>query len=169
MDFFIKWITGTKDDDLNEFNVDGDSNKAVTFKITAKDFGKFDGIPTHWFAFKNKVQSTLGIAGFSSLLDERIPIKDVEGNRHLYYLFEGATNDGSASHIVKKHKVMKDGRAAWQSLVESYEGKTVAGDITKTCRVKLQALELNPKGDANSYINEFIRLRDQLEDAGEGE
>jgi hypothetical protein len=30
-------------------------------------------------------------------------------------------------------------------------------------------LELNPKGDANSYINEFIRLRDQLEDAGEGE
>jgi hypothetical protein len=35
--------------------------------------------------------------------------------------------------------------------------------------VKLQALELTPKGDANGYINEFIRLRDQLEEAGEGE
>jgi hypothetical protein len=28
---------------------------------------------------------------------------------------------------------------------------------------------LTPKGDANTYINEFIRLKDQLEEAGEGE
>jgi len=157
------------DEAANDNDVVEGNAQAVSFKITAKDFGKFDGSPEHWFAFKNKTQSTLGIAGFSALLDERIPIRDIEGNWRLYYLFEGATNEGSASHIVKRHKELRDGRAAWQSLVEWYEGRVVAGDIAKTCRVKLQALELNPKGDTNSYINEFIRLKDQLEDTGEGE
>jgi hypothetical protein len=173
MDFFLKWLFGAHDEDSSEISStmldqDEEGNKAVTFKITAKDFGTFDGCPEHWFSFKNKTQTTLGIAGFSSFLNARVPVRDTEGNHCLYYLLEGATNDGSASHIVKRHKVMRDGRAAWQSLVEWYEGRTVAGDIAKTCRVKLQALELTPKGDANGYINEFIRLRDQLEEAGEG-
>ena len=35
--------------------------------------------------------------------------------------------------------------------------------------MKLQALELTPKGDANMYINEFIRFKNQLEDMNEGE
>jgi hypothetical protein len=87
----------------------------------------------------------------------------------VYYLFEGATNDGSASHIVKQHKNEKDGRAAWHSLKDWYEGKTTSGDIAKTCRMKLQALQLTPKGDANMYINEFIHFKNQLEDMDEGE
>jgi hypothetical protein len=103
------------------------------------------------------------------LIDSKIPVGDTEGNWRLYYLLEGATNEGSASHIVKNHKVLKDGKAAWNALKEWYEGKVMAGDIAKTCRVKLQALELGPKGDANTYINEFIRLKDLLEEAGEGE
>ena len=63
-------------------------------------------------------------------------------------LFEGATNDGPASHIVRGHKEERDGRAAWHSLKDWYEGKTTSGDIAKTCRLKLHALELMPKGDA---------------------
>jgi hypothetical protein len=179
MDFFLKWFFAEEDDSTTNHPTNGQhassnyddnmNHKAVTFKITATDFGKFDGRPEHWFPFKNKTESTLGIAGFSSLVDDNFPIKDTEGNWRLYYLLEGATNDGAASHIVKKHKVMKDGRAAWLSLKDWYEGKTMAGDIAKTCRVKLQALELTPKGDANTYINEFIRLKDQLEETGEGE
>ena len=56
--------------------------------------------------------STLGVAGFSSILDKTKPIKDQEGNHKVYYLFQGATNDGSASHIVRGHKEERDGRAA---------------------------------------------------------
>ena len=172
MDFFIKWLLGHEEDELSSnppLMPEKDEYKAVSFKITAKDFGTFDGKPEHWFPFKHKTESTLGVAGFSSLLDVHVPMSDVEGNRRLYYLLEGATNDGAASHIIKQHKVMKDGRAAWVALKDWYEGKTMAGDIAKTCRVKLQALELLPKGDANTYINEFIKLKDQLEEAGEGE
>ena len=50
-----------------------------------------------------------------------------------------------------------------------YESKTTSSDIAKTCRLKLQALELTPKGDANMYINEFIRFKNQLEDMNEEE
>jgi hypothetical protein len=184
MDFFIRWIFGAEDDDVVNNDVvqvpqeaaqapqnaaNEPLNRAVTFKITAQDFGKFDGKPEHWYGFKNKTLSTLGVAGFSSILDPARPIVDEEGNRRLYYLFEGATNEGSASHIVKHHRATMDGRAAWQSLKDWYEGRTTSGDIAKTCRTKLLALELNPKGDANAYINEFIRLKEQLEDMGEGE
>ena len=150
-------------------SIQNESYQAVSFKITAKDFGKFDGKPEHWFPFRNKTESTLGMAGFGSLIDTKVPLKDSEGNMRLYYLLEGATNDGAASHIVKKFKVLKDGRAAWMALRDWYEGKTMAGDIAKTCRVKLQALELGPKGDDHHYINEFIWLRDLLEETGEGE
>ena len=48
-----------------------------------------------------------------------------------------------------------------------YEGKTTSGDIAKTCRLKLQALQLTPKGDTNMDINEFIRFKNQLEDLNE--
>jgi len=184
MDFFIRWIFGAEDDDVVNNDiveapqdvaqvpqnaVNEQFNRAVTFKITAQDFGKFDGKPEHWYGFKNKTLSTLGVAGFSSILDPARPIVDEEGNRRLYYLFEGATNEGSASHIVKHHRATMDGRAAWQSLKDWFEGRTTSGDIAKTCRTKLLALELNPKGDANAYINEFIRLKEQLEDMGEEE
>jgi hypothetical protein len=86
MDFFLKWLFGAEDDGIinqstssnhtSSFYDDEMFNKAVTFKITATDFGKFDGRPEHWFPFKNKTESTLGIAGFSSLADEKVPIKD---------------------------------------------------------------------------------------------
>jgi len=72
-------------------------SKAVSFKIAANDFGKFDGKPEHWYAFKNKTMSTLCVAGISSILDKTKPTKDQEGNCGVYYLFEGAKNDGSAS------------------------------------------------------------------------
>ena len=55
------------------------------------------------------------------------------------------------------------------ALKDCYESKTTSGDIAKTCRLKLQALELTQKGDANMYINEFIRFKNQLEDMNEGE
>ena len=61
-----------------------------------------------------------------------------------------------------------DGRAAWHALKDWYKGKTTSGDIAKTCRLKLQALEFTPKGDANMYINEFIRFKNQLEDIRRG-
>ena len=54
-------------------------------------------------------------------------------------------------------------------LKDWYEGKTTSGDIAKTCRMKLQALQLTPKGNANMYINEFIHFKNQLEDMDEGE
>ena len=71
--------------------------------------------PQYWNAFKNKTMSTLGVASFSSILDKTKPIKDQEENHGVYYLFKGATNDGSASHIVRGHKEEKDGRAAWHA------------------------------------------------------
>ena len=178
MDFFIRWIFGVEDDDEVVNNnvieapqepvpapqdaVNQPLDRAVAFKITAQDFGKFDGKPEHWYGFRNKMLSTLGVAGFSSILDQARPIVDVEGNRRLYYLFEGATNEGSASHIVKNHRATMDGRAAWHSLKDWYEGRATSGDISKTCRTKLLALELNPKGDATLISTSLFASRSNL-------
>ena len=98
----VIWINTRCEEDDKYFS------KAVS-KIAVHDFGKFDGKPEHWYAFKNKTMSTLGVAGFSFILDKTKPIKDQEGNHRLYYLFEGATN---ASHIVRGHKEKRDGKAA---------------------------------------------------------
>ena len=97
-------------------------------------------------------------------MDKAKPIKDQEGNHRVDYLFEGATNDGSASHIVSGQEEERDGRAAWYALKDWYEGKSTSGDIAKACRLKLQALELTPKGEASMYINEFVWFKNQLED-----
>ena len=113
MDFFIKWFSGRQEDEDNDAKSVKESSKAVTFKIAVHDFGKFDGKPEHWYTFKNNTISTLGVAGFSPILDKAMPMRDQEGNHCVYYLCEGTTNDGSASHIVKRHKNERDGRAAW--------------------------------------------------------
>jgi len=165
MVFFFNWLFGSRHSEEDEKYF----SKAVSFKIAVHDFGKFDGKPEHWYAFKNKTMSTFGVAGFSSILDKTKPIKDQEGNHRVYYLFEGATNDGSASHIVRGHEEERNGGAAWHTLKDWYESKTTSSDIAKTCRLKLQALELTPKGDANMYVSEFIRFMNQLEDMNEGE
>ena len=165
MVFFFNWLFGSRQDDED----DKEFSKAVSFKVSANDFGKFDGKPDHWYAFKNKTMSAFGVASFSSILDDAKPIKVKEGNPRVYYLFEGATNDGSASHIVRAHEEKRGGRAAWHSLKAWYEGKTTSGDIAKTCRIKLQALELMPQGNANRYIDKFIHYKNQLEDMGQGE
>ena len=90
MVFFFNWLFGSRHSEEDEKYF----SKAVSFKIAAHDFGKFDGKPEHWYAFKNKTMSTLGVAGFSSILCKTKPIKNQEGNHIVYYLFEGATNDG---------------------------------------------------------------------------
>jgi len=134
MVFFFNWLFGSRqhgEEDEKYFS------KAVFFKTAAHDFGKFDGKPDHCCAFNNKTMSTLGVAGFGSILEMTKPIEDQEGNHRVHYLFEGATNDGSASHILRGHKDERDGRAACHALKDWYEGKTTSGGISKTCRLKL--------------------------------
>jgi len=36
-------------------------------------------------------------------------------------------------------------------------------------QIEVAVLELTPKGDANMYINDFIRFKNQLEELNEGE
>jgi len=115
MVFFFKWLFGSRPVEENEKYF----SKAVSFKIAAHDFGKFDGKPEHRYAFKNKTMSTLGTAGFSSILDKTKPIKDQEGNHRVCYLFEGATNDGQPP-ILSEDKKKRHGRAAWYALKDWY-------------------------------------------------
>jgi len=81
MVFFFKWLFGSRQGGEDEKYF----SKAVSFKIAAHDFGKFDGKPEHWYAFKNKIMSALGVAGFSSILDKAKTIKGQEGNHRVYY------------------------------------------------------------------------------------
>jgi len=79
MDCFNKWFGGGQEDEDDDVESVRESSKAVSFKIAAHDFGKFDGKPEHLYAFKYKTISTLGVAGFSSILDKATPMRDQEG------------------------------------------------------------------------------------------
>jgi len=57
--------------------------------------------------------------------------------------------------------------AIWHAMKEWYERKVVSGDIVKTERAKLKVLDLLPKGNANTYIATFLKLKKELEDVGE--
>ena len=50
MNFFLNWLRGNEDEgDFIPRPAAIQGELAATFKITAKDFGKFDGMPEHWF------------------------------------------------------------------------------------------------------------------------
>ena len=48
---FFDWLFGSRQGEEDEKYF----SRTVSFKIAAHDFGKFDGKPEHWYAFKNKM------------------------------------------------------------------------------------------------------------------
>jgi len=79
MVFFFNWLFGSRQvkEDAKYFS------KAASFKIAAHDFVKFNGKPEHWYAFRNKTLSTLGVAGFSSIRQSRIRKATAESTMYL--------------------------------------------------------------------------------------
>jgi hypothetical protein len=92
-----------------------------------------------------------------------------EGNNHIFYLLQTATNRGSASHIVRKYTSSANGHAAWRALLAWYEGPVMSGEISKTLRTKLWALSLCFKDDINKHINDFMLYMDHIKELGREE
>jgi len=92
-----------------------------------------------------------------------------EGNQRIYYLLQSATNGGGAAHIVRWFAVEENGHAAWQALIDWYEGSVMTGKISRTIRTKLWSLCLHPRGDANKFINVFVLYSDKLKELGREE
>jgi hypothetical protein len=66
-----------------------------------------------------------------------------------------ATDDGSASHIVSKHKERQDGHQAWNNLMTAYHRSKLSVWTARAVRAKLSRLTLNKGTSASNYINKF--------------
>jgi hypothetical protein len=139
-------------------------NESVSIKLSCADFGNFNGRSDQWISFKENTLSKAGVGGYAQYFraDFIETAANKEGNNHIFYLLQTATNGGGASHVMRKHIASADGHAAWQGFLASYEGPVMSGEIAKTLRTKLWALRLGSKDDVNKHINDFTLYMDQL-------
>jgi hypothetical protein len=144
---------------------------SVSINLCCADFGTFDGRSDHLIQFKENTLSKDGVGGYAQYFKEDFmeSASNQEGNNRIFYLLQTATNGGGASHVVRKYAAATDGHAAWRALLAWYEGPIMSGEIAKTLRSKLWALQLCSKDDVNKHINDFTLYMDQLKDLGREE
>ena len=74
-----------------------------------------------------------------------------------------ATVEGTAYHLVHRHGNDANGHGAWLSLKEWYDGDAVKYETVEQLCHRLENLRLHPGGDASDYINQFLKLKKELE------
>jgi uncharacterized lipoprotein YehR (DUF1307 family) len=77
-------------------------------------------------------------------------------NKVVYSQLAAATVEGVAYHLVSKHEDMKNGYAAWKSLVDWYDDDMIQNETVENLRNKLENLRLHTGVSASEYINKFL-------------
>ncbi len=125
----------------------------------------------HWTTSKENTLSKAGVGGYAQYFKEDFAEtkSNREGNNHIFYLLQIATNGGGAFHVIHKYAATADGHAAWQALLAWYEGLVMSGEIVKKVRAKLWALRLQSKDNVNKHVNDFTLYTGQLKKLGREE
>ena len=142
--------------------------KRSNVKLQAQQVTPFNGNAIKWHAWKKKTRAAIGVAGMLRILDnENYSQKHPVDNETVFHLFQVATADGSAAHLVDKHNDGRNGFAAYEELVKWYEGDQLTSETAEDVRSKLDRLVLTTKNSASQYINEFQQHIKHLEELGE--
>ena len=137
-------------------------------KLQAQQVPAFNGNAIKWQSWKRRARAAIGVAGMLDVLDDATYAKNHRiDNETIFHLFQVATSEGNASHLVDMHETTKDGYAAYQDLVEWYDGDELTTDTAEDIRAKLDRLTLTSKNSASEYINYFQQYTKQLDELNE--
>ena len=142
--------------------------KRSNVKLQAQQVSTFNGNAIKWRTWKKKTRAAIGTAGMLEILDSSdYAEKNKMDNERVFHLLQVATSDGTASHLVDKHEIDKDGHAAFAELITWYEGDELTTETAEDVRSKLDKINLSTKNTASEYINHFQLYTRQLEDLNE--
>ena len=129
---------------------------------------EFTGKEADWKTWRKKAKSALGTTGFSKILyDQDYAKTHPIANETVYHALLVALADGSASHLIEQFEGTLDGHAAWDAVVEWYDGDATTTESAEDVRSRLSRLKLDTRTNASSYINRYRALNKQLKDLDE--
>ena len=67
----------------------------------------------------------------------------------IFHLLQVATADGNAAHLVDKHEIERDGKAAYDELVKWYEGDELTTETAEDVKSNLEKNILSTKISAS--------------------
>ena len=147
------------------------SDKGVTsLKLEAQKVNEFTGDYDVWPKWKSRTECAFNGSGYEKILtDLTFSEQNPKMNAIVYSQLAVATVDGNAHHLVKQHEDTRDGYAAWQALVEWFDGDIIKNETAEALREKLETLSLHPGVTASDYVNKYMMRYQELEKIpGEG-
>ena len=135
-----------------------------SLRLESQKITEFSGDMDEWTRWKSRTICALTGSGYEKVLDnplyaQRHPAK----NKIVYAQLHAATVDGTASHVASAHRETNNGYAAWNDLVQWYDGDTVMNETAEALRTKLEQLKLHPGVTASHYMNKFQHYRWELQ------
>jgi hypothetical protein len=151
---------------MNAVEVRGKTN----LKLEAQKIKDFSGGHEDWAKWKSRTQCAFSGSGYERVLEDEVYAAMNERlNKVVYSQLPAATVEGVAYHLMSKHEDMKNGYAAWKSLVDWYDGNMIQNETAENLRNKLENLRLRTGVSASEYINKFLAwFRDLDKINGEG-
>ena len=150
-------------------NDDDDDDDRANLKLSSHSVKSFNGSSTSFAKWRNHTESVLNGPGYARILtDEAYADTHPAKNSLVFSQLTMSTDDGSASHIVSKHKETQDGHQAWNDLMTYYHGSKLSVRTARAVRAKLSRLTLNEGTTASDYINKFQTWHRDLEAINEG-
>lgn len=147
----------------------GHEGHVGNLKLEAQKIKEFLGKMEDFPRWKNRTECAFDGSGYEKILEDRnFAIRHQKMNKIVYSQLAVATCDGTAYHLVKKHEETKDGNAAWNELLQWYDGDHIRTETADSLRAKLDSLTLSSGGSAETYINKFEIWMQEL-DRIEGE
>lgn len=137
---------------------------ATNLKLEAQKIKEFLGKYDDWPKWKNRTQCAFDGSGYERILqDRRFADRNPKMNRIVYSQLAVATVDGTAYHLIKQFEDSKDGHAAWQALIEWFDGDVIKNETAESLRTKLEKLKLTRSLKAEDYINKYLTWMSELD------
>eukprot|EP00957_Ditylum_brightwellii_P059031 4477292-Ditylum_brightwellii.AAC.1 len=116
-----------------------------------------------WQKWKNRTECTLDGSGYIRIVIDREYAQRLHNqNRVVFSQLSVATSGGTVFHLVKNFEDEKDRHAAWQALVEWFDGDILKAETANTVRNRLESYCLGNRYTALQYINQFLTAYREL-------
>jgi hypothetical protein len=139
-------------------------------KVYVNPLEVYSGEPLDWEVWERSTRATIGQTNYSSFLTAPPTAGDLveeHRNHEFYNMLLKATQEGSAAHILRGI-ANQNGHAAWNALHAWYGTAEMSRVLVEKTRTLMNALVLDEKISASTYINNFIKYCQTLDGKGEG-
>ena len=140
------------------------SKAFASLKLSAQKITDFRGGNDEWTKWKSRTECAFSGSGYEKILEDRdYASEHPEQNKIVWAQLMVATTDGTAQHLIKAQEETKNGHAAWQSLLDWYDGEIIKNETAETLREKIETLRLRGGSSASKYINNFLLWTQELD------